>query len=649
MDGSLQIVRCATEGCNSILTNPNKEYCLLHSELMPRSRVVHTRSNDTSSSITFSRPCKAPTIKEPHGPSNTSAAEQESKGGQPQNGLGTFPDSRGSIANLSTVPRQTVRRTNFPPDLLNKHAMTARKSIGGNTRSQTKSPATLSHSLKPSFSPGQTSLSTFSSQLSGSPDEVLFKKVAQNGVRQNTGPVMNGQSQRKPLTGNSEASRANSRSARPVSQDFEASTSSAKTQGASSSRITGAIQNKPKEQAKSSVPSPVPNGTRNFRSLPYVRTSFRPPTSIKSAPVVPRSASKHRRKTSHNKRKRNSDLESNSTLSSSDEIDEEDHPQSQSTTTISRAQGFALDGGLAQIDSNSTVSNIHNFIPDRVGSPAFSSRNSFLVSERERLYEEPDEYSEAEGRLLPIYEQSHHRLHAAQTELSSAHNQQLPLGIDSQWRPKAPLPNAMSCEQRRLQLSATFDASKFDAMLYGQPEAARPPPGVFVPTAPAYHQSASAVAENRQPFYMRLDPRIHWSHDRSEQWYERKMEEIKARAGRKANFGKAAQRMRQQRIAEEKRAAAEAEEAAAAAKQGRELPPPDNPCKPWSHHRHMDFGDVPEDELPSYVCKNEAWLRATAWMRENREKNLQKNKEAATLQAANESWGHLFPKSKHGR
>ncbi|OHW94428.1 hypothetical protein CSPAE12_06797 [Colletotrichum incanum] len=178
-------------------------------------------------------------------------------------------------------------------------------------------------------------------------------------------------------------------------------------------------------------------------------------------------------------------------------------------------------------------------------------------------------------------------------------------------------------------------------MLYGQAEATSPPDGVLLPSALINNlANAQPSAEGREQFYMKLDPRIHWSHNRSEQWYNLKMEEIKARGGRKANFGKAAQRMRQQRLEGERRD----EEEKRAIEQG--LPVPINkPPQPWSHHRHMDFGDVPEEELPAYVRKNPEWLQATAWMRQNREQTLHRNKEAATLRAAGLPWEHLFSRS----
>ncbi|KAK1715964.1 hypothetical protein BDP67DRAFT_360390, partial [Colletotrichum lupini] len=114
-------------------------------------------------------------------------------------------------------------------------------------------------------------------------------------------------------------------------------------------------------------------------------------------------------------------------------------------------------------------------------------------------------------------------------------------------------------------------------------------------------------------FHMKLDPRIHWPHNRSDQWYKSKMEEIKARGGRKANFGKAAKRMRQQRLAEERQ---EEEDNLASAR---------GEPRPWSHHRHMDFGDVPEEELPIYVRRNEEWVRGAAWMRKIHEESQRRD------------------------
>ncbi|KAL4403619.1 hypothetical protein CABS03_15071 [Colletotrichum abscissum] len=143
-------------------------------------------------------------------------------------------------------------------------------------------------------------------------------------------------------------------------------------------------------------------------------------------------------------------------------------------------------------------------------------------------------------------------------------------------------------------------------MIYGQPDALPPPHGVFVGTGPASVGAAGAVKKTYRPSYMRVDPRIHWSHNRSDKWFEQKMEEIKARGGRKANFGKAAHRMRMQRIATERREAEDAPMGALA--EGRDRIPlvRSKPTEPWSHHRQMDFGDVPAHELTRYVQENES-------------------------------------------
>jgi hypothetical protein len=43
---------------------------------------------------------------------------------------------------------------------------------------------------------------------------------------------------------------------------------------------------------------------------------------------------------------------------------------------------------------------------------------------------------------------------------------------------------------------------------------------------------------------MHIDPRLHWPQPHSKEWHEKKQEEIKARGGRKANFGKIVERMK---------------------------------------------------------------------------------------------------------
>ena len=96
-------------------------------------------------------------------------------------------------------------------------------------------------------------------------------------------------------------------------------------------------------------------------------------------------------------------------------------------------------------------------------------------------------------------------------------------------------------EKQRQRLTETHDISVLDSLVYGQEGSSQPPPGVRVT---ASHEPA----KRRNVFYGQIDPRTHWTRPRSDQWYEKKEEEIKARGGRKANFGKAAQRMKEQRL-----------------------------------------------------------------------------------------------------
>ncbi|KAL4725421.1 hypothetical protein ACLX1H_007569 [Fusarium chlamydosporum] len=106
-------------------------------------------------------------------------------------------------------------------------------------------------------------------------------------------------------------------------------------------------------------------------------------------------------------------------------------------------------------------------------------------------------------------------------------------------------------------------------------------------------------------------------HKRSQRWYKQKCEEIKRRPTRKAWFGKVMARKRwllaEERKLEEKRQEALCIGAA----------PPYRPPEPRSVKQILDFGDVPEEDLPDYVRSNPAWLKACAWHRECEEKATQ--------------------------
>lgn len=82
--------------------------------------------------------------------------------------------------------------------------------------------------------------------------------------------------------------------------------------------------------------------------------------------------------------------------------------------------------------------------------------------------------------------------------------------------------------------------SNFENFIYAQSDTSQPPPG---------GQSIRRLELKRQKtvLYAPIDPRSHWTRPHSEAWYQRKEEEIRARGGRKANFGKATHRMKVQR------------------------------------------------------------------------------------------------------
>lgn len=61
---------------------------------------------------------------------------------------------------------------------------------------------------------------------------------------------------------------------------------------------------------------------------------------------------------------------------------------------------------------------------------------------------------------------------------------------------------------------------------------------------PTAYPSSSAFPSKKAPdfVYAHIDPRVHWTRARPKDWHDAKQKEIAARGGRKANFGKAAQR-----------------------------------------------------------------------------------------------------------
>ncbi|KAL7824047.1 hypothetical protein V8C26DRAFT_12122 [Trichoderma gracile] len=176
-----------------------------------------------------------------------------------------------------------------------------------------------------------------------------------------------------------------------------------------------------------------------------------------------------------------------------------------------------------------------------------------------------------------------------------------------------------------------FDSEAFDAMIYRQ-SPLRPPPGVPKQSAARPKTPAQIPSTRDQRQYLAVNPAIHMTHNRSADWYRQKALEIQSRGGRKAWFGKVIERRRWMRAKE----GAEEEERKAA-KTSKKKPKRADP-QPWSYDRTMDFGDVPEEELPEDVLQNPAWVKACAWHRENEAKRVLRDR--AAKEAHREAWNY---------
>ncbi|KAL3608401.1 hypothetical protein FPOAC2_03397 [Fusarium poae] len=179
----------------------------------------------------------------------------------------------------------------------------------------------------------------------------------------------------------------------------------------------------------------------------------------------------------------------------------------------------------------------------------------------------------------------------------------------------------------RKKSSATFDSVAFDSIIYRQSRL-RPPPGVILSTRIV---KGGSTSRNGDHVYLPVNPAIHNMHKRSQRWYKEKSEEIKRRPSRKAWFGKVEARQRWLRAEEEKL------ERSRQQAQHDGTMPPFEPPKPRSVRQILDFGDVPEDELPEHVRSNPAWLKTCAWFRMCEEqvaqyqRQIDKSKEEAEL------------------
>lgn len=110
------------------------------------------------------------------------------------------------------------------------------------------------------------------------------------------------------------------------------------------------------------------------------------------------------------------------------------------------------------------------------------------------------------------------------------------------------------------------DTSSLDNFVYAQSLQSRPGGAPIV---------CSELKQQESVLYAALDPRSHRMRPHSEAWYQRKEDEIRARGGRKTNFGKAVHRMKLERL--------------------------------------KLNGDGLEARLPDRVLQNENWVSAIRW------------------------------------
>ena len=182
----------------------------------------------------------------------------------------------------------------------------------------------------------------------------------------------------------------------------------------------------------------------------------------------------------------------------------------------------------------------------------------------------------------------------------------------------------------------TLDEKEVDSLIYGQTGASQPSlKSLFDrrnPTNPRGEPGVSAGSSQQAGpcLHIRMDPRIHWTQPRSEEWHKRKQDEIRSRGTRKENYGKAAQRMHARR--QRDTLLSGADPAALAT----------NDTSTCGFGRPMDFGDIPEAELHEMVKSNPEWLKAAAWMRKCRRKSLERQKEIEKRRKAGLPWKGLL-------
>ncbi|KAF5651332.1 hypothetical protein F52700_53 [Fusarium sp. NRRL 52700] len=184
--------------------------------------------------------------------------------------------------------------------------------------------------------------------------------------------------------------------------------------------------------------------------------------------------------------------------------------------------------------------------------------------------------------------------------------------IDEEAKPAKPVPlsSRAKAEARKKRLLVEFDSEAFDSLIYRQ-SSLQPPPHVTVSSRIVKYRP---VYGDQKPLYLPVNPAIHHMHKRSRAWYRKKCDEIRRRPKRKEWFGKVVERQRWLQALEVKKQ----EKIKQAQQDG--TTPPYIPPEPRGVKRILDFGDLPEEELPEYVRSNPAWLKACAWFRECEDK-----------------------------
>ncbi|CAH0015976.1 unnamed protein product [Clonostachys rhizophaga] len=152
-----------------------------------------------------------------------------------------------------------------------------------------------------------------------------------------------------------------------------------------------------------------------------------------------------------------------------------------------------------------------------------------------------------------------------------------------------------------------FDSDAFDALIYAQPGTLSPPKGV---RAFGHGKKGNDRSQLDDRLYLHRDPAIQGMHERSEEWYRKKLA-LRPPGARKKWFGRVRERQRWLRSQQDK--------ISRPSDNGlRERGPKRKDPEPWTHQRSLDFGDVPEDDLPSYVKENPAWLKFCGRLRDAR-------------------------------